>query len=88
LNWPNPTKRQGVTNSHPRTLTPPSVRDRTRRIEINRRTGSICRSKAYLAMDFTRENAEILSKTRYHKFAEMEHWYSDGNSRVGLRKHL
>jgi GNAT superfamily N-acetyltransferase len=24
----------------------------------------------------------------YFKFAEMEHWYSDGSSRVGLRKNL
>ncbi|GJM34550.1 MAG: hypothetical protein DHS20C18_35510 [Saprospiraceae bacterium] len=24
----------------------------------------------------------------YYKFTEMEHWYSDGSSRVGLRKNL
>jgi len=24
----------------------------------------------------------------YHKFTEMENWYSDGSSRVGLRKNL
>jgi len=27
-------------------------------------------------------------RQKYHKFTEMENWYSDGSSRVGLRKKL
>lgn len=34
------------------------------------------------------EALRFYEKQDYKKFTEMEHWYSDGSSRVGLRKNL